>query len=826
MPKSLYVDPDQMRSEGKITFQDIPMNTYKKTVKEEVEEGNFTKEDLLRIFRDMTVCREFEDMLNQIKTQARYADVETTYPGPAHLSFGQEAAAVGEAYLLGKEDFTFGSHRSHSEILAKCLSCIQKLDDKELLEDMENFFGGKTLASLRPHSKADGDMKELAIEFILYGALSELFARETGFHKGLGGSMHAFFLPFGVYPNNALVGGSATISTGAALYKKINDKDGVVVCNLGDGSMGRGPVWEALCFSTMDQYRVLWDEAKKGGLPLIFNINNNSYGMGGQTKGETMGYGELARMGAGVTANQMHAERVDGYNPLAVIDAYRRKMPIVKNGDGPVFLDVVTYRLLGHSTSDQNAYRTKEEIEAWRAQDPLVTFRKAVVEAGIAEDSEFEAIWAKTKERMARICALAADKEASPYLDFSKDPGIVERLMYNNGKQRSMDPSRQGEMLAPKEECKRYADLAKKERVHFKDGKEVSSMKRYNIRDAIFEPMLNKYYEDPTLIAYGEDVRDWGGAFAVYRGLMDVTPYHRLFDSPISESAIVGTGVGYTMCGGRAIVELMYGDFIGCCGDEIFNQMAKWQAMSAGILRMPLILRVSVGSKYGAQHSQDWTSMCAHVPGLKVCFPATPYEAKGLMQAALNGTDPVVFFESQRIYDVGEKFHEGGVPEGEYEIPFGEPDVIKTGDDITILTIGATLYRAMDAVAELKEKYGMDAEVINLCSLVPLDYTKIIESVKKTGKVVLTSDACTRGSFLDEVARNITELAFDYLDAPPALVGAQNWITPPFEYDHQFFPQKEWILDAINEKIVPLEGYKPVTNITATEQMRKLKLGI
>ena len=132
----------------------------------------------------------------------------------------------------------------------------------------------------------------------------------------------------------------------------------------------------------------------------------------------------------------------------------------------------------------------------------------------------------------------------------------------------------------------------------------------------------------------------------------------------------------------------------------------------------------------------------------------------------------------------------------------------------------------MDAVKELKEKYGMSAEVINLCSLVPLDYTKIIESVKKTGKVVLTSDACARGSFLDEVARNITELAFDYLDAPPVIVGAQNWITPPFEYDHEFFPQPSWILDAINEKIMPLKDYKPVTNITEVEQMRKLKKGV
>jgi 2-oxoisovalerate dehydrogenase E1 component len=129
------------------------------------------------------------------------------------------------------------------------------------------------------------------------------------------------------------------------------------------------------------------------------------------------------------------------------------------------------------------------------------------------------------------------------------------------------------------------------------------------------------------------------------------------------------------MSGGRALVELMYCDFLGRAGDEVFNQLPKWQAMSAGILKMPVVLRVSVGSKYGAQHSQDWTALCAHMPGLKVVFPATPYDAKGLMAAALNGTDPVVFFESQRIYDVGEQFHEGGVPEESYQIPIGEPDV-------------------------------------------------------------------------------------------------------------------------------------------------------
>ena len=414
-----------------------------------------------------------------------------------------------------------------------------------------------------------------------------------------------------------------------------------------------------------------------------------------------------------------------------------------------------------------------------------------------------------------------------PYLDFEKDPAIVERLMYNNGKQRSMDTEREASVTGPKESCKRYTDILKKVRTHYDaNGKEVSAMKRYNIRDAIFEPMFNKYYEDPTLISYGEDVRDWGGAFAVYRGFTDVIPYSRLFNSPISETAIVGTAVGYTMCGGRAVVELMYGDFIGCCGDEIFNQMAKWQAMSAGILKMPLVLRVSVGSKYGAQHSQDWTAMCAHVPGLKVCFPATPYEAKGLMQAALNGTDPVVFFESQRIYDIGEQFHEGGVPEEYYEIPIGEPDIKRVGSDITILTVGATLYRALDAAKELEEKYGISAEVIDARSLVPFNYEKVLESVKKTGRIVLASDACERGSHLKDIAQNISEMAFDYLDAPPVVVGARNWITPCHELEDAFFPQPSWIIDAIHEKIMPIPGYVAGENFTEGEQLRRNRKGV
>ena len=280
------------------------------------------------------------------------------------------------------------------------------------------------------------------------------------------------------------------------------------------------------------------------------------------------------------------------------------------------------------------------------------------------------------------------------------------------------------------------------------------------------------------------------------------------------------------MSGGRVIAELMYCDFLGRAGDEVFNQLAKWQSMSAGILKMPVVVRVSVGSKYGAQHSQDWTALVAHIPGLKVAFPATPYDAKGLMASALSGTDPVIFFESQRIYDVGEQFHEGGVPAEYYEIPFGEPDVKKAGSDVTILTIGATLYRALEAAKQLEEKYGISAEVIDARSIVPFNYDKVIESVKKTGRIVLASDACQRGSHLNDMAQTISELAFDYLDAPPVVVGARNWITPAHELENYFFPQPEWIIDAINEKILPLPGHVATANFTEGEQIRRNKAGV
>jgi 2-oxoisovalerate dehydrogenase E1 component len=822
MPKSQFINPAEVRKPGFIEFQPIPVNQYNKSIEE--EKSNFSDDDFLRIYRDMVVIREFETMLNLIKIRGDYNGIPYNHPGPAHLSIGQEAAAVGMAYTLSVDDFIFGSHRSHGEILAKGLSAIAQLSDEALAQIMETHFDGTTLRPVR--TGHDGTMKELAVKFLIYGTLAEIFARETGFNKGLGGSMHAFFTPFGVYPNNAIVGGSGDIAVGAALFKKVNRKKGIVVANIGDASMACGPVWEGLSFATMDQFTELWNEEMKGGLPLIVNIMNNQYGMGGQTCGETMGYGLAARIGAGLNEDQMHAERVDGYNPLAVIDAYRRKRKILEEKRGPVLLDVLTYRYSGHSPSDASSYRSKEEVEAWEQVDSIIWYGNELVNAGVAEEFQLEQIRKETAELITWALKLATDDEISPRMDVKSFPNLIGDMMLSN---ESVDRMEEGipEVNHPMEENPRVKQLTTKERYAFDvHGKPHSKIRNYVVRDGIFEAVIDRFYKDPTLIAYGEENRDWGGAFAVYRGLTEALPYHRLFNSPISEGAIVGTAIGYAMCGGRVIPEIMYCDFLGRSGDEVFNQLPKWQAMSGNVLKMPVVLRVSVGSKYGAQHSQDWTALTAHIPGLKVVFPVTPYDAKGLMNSALQGTDPVVFFESQRVYDTGELFHKEGVPTGYYEIPLGEPDIKREGNDITILTIGATLYKAIEAAGTLQEKYNISAEVIDARSLVPFNYELVIQSVKKTGRIVIAGDASARGSFMRDLASNITELAFDYLDAPPVVVGSRNWITPAYELEDAFFPQPSWIIDAIHERILPLEGHVSENDFSASEQLDRNAKGI
>ncbi len=845
MTKRLMVVPEEVRKSGAIELGSIPVNTYQRTLSEELaENADLTGARCLRVYRDMVLIREFETMLDQIKKLGAYQGIEYKHLGPAHLSIGQEGAAVGECFHLNVEDHIYGSHRSHGEIIAKGLRAVDELKGDRLTEIMTSYFDGVILRAVEGREAGeplkaaymDGGKKgvfatdeeeELGIDFLLYGLLGEIFGRETGFNRGMGGSMHAFFTPFGIYPNNAIVGGSGDIATGAALFKKIRRQSGIAVANIGDASLGCGPVWEGLGFAAMGQFSNLWDEDFHGGLPIIYNIMNNFYGMGGQPIGETMGFDRVARIGAGVNPDNMHAECVDGNNPLSLAEAYKRKKQTIAEGGGPVLLEVVCYRQTGHSPSDQSSYREREEIDMWREVDPITEFGEKLVSAGVATQDVLDTVGAYAQRKVAKACKLATDLSVSPRMALGSEAGLATFMFSNAPEEELPGLEREDDVLISMEEIPRVKQLAKKSRYGLDAaGAVLKESKAVSFRDAIFESILHHFYRDSRLAAWGEENRDWGGAFAVYRGLTEALPYHRLFNSPISEGAIVGTAVGYALEGGRALAELMYCDFMGRAGDEVFNQLPKWQAMSGGYCKMPVVLRVSVGNKYGAQHSQDWTALTAHVPGLKVVFPATPYSAKGLMASALRGSDPVVFFESQPIYDVTEIFHAGGVPEEYYTVPIGVPEVLKEGKDLTILTYGATLYRAWEAAQRLEGEFGLSVELIDGQSLVPFDYEILINSVKKTGKVILASDACERGSYLHTIAGQLTQMAFDHLDAPVCVLGAHNWIVPPAEMEDEYFPQPHWFLDAYHTQIKPLPGYEPQTDRSEAAMLRLSKYGV
>jgi 2-oxoisovalerate dehydrogenase E1 component len=833
MPISQFIDPGEVRKAGVLRIPEIPVNAYQKKLKN--VRGEFPEAGLLAMFHDMRLIREFENMVQGVRTVKNYNGVEYSYTGPAHLSQGQEAAAVGQAYALDLDDYTFGTHRSHGEVLARGLSAIRRLDEKKLYGIMKDFRGGALLRNAEkitaagPPASAGKDASEprgLALNFFLYGFMTELFGREIGFTGGLGNSMHVFFTPFGIYPNNAIVGGSAGIGAGAALYKKLSGQKGIIVVNSGDGSLSRGPVWEAINFAAMGQLTGLWDEKYSGGLPVIFNFMDNCYAMSGQTAGETMGYGVLARAGAAFNAQALHAERIDGSNPFAVIDAFRRKKALILQNKGPVLLDTLVYRHAGHSATDPNAYRSKEEMDAWMAADCLADYKNQLISEKLLDEHQAAETEAAVKAKITEILKYAIDPDFSPRMNFFAAPDSIAKCMFSGGRVPKMD-DREPEVIGKKEDNSRAKKIAGKIRFGLDEtGKPVSPLRVFSYRDAIFEALHEKFYEDPAFILFGEDVREHGNSFGVLSGLYESVPRHRLFNTPIAESSIISAGVGYALMGGRASPEIMWGDFLGCCADELFNQLAKWQGMSAGILRMPCVVRVSVGAFYGAQHSQDWTSLATHIPGLKILYPASPYDAKGLLHAALAGTDPVIFFESQKLYDMGELFVQGGVPKESYEIPPGKAGIKRQGKDLTILTIGPALYPALEAARELQNRWNLETEVIDARSLVPFDYETLIASVKKTGRLIIVSDACERGSYSKTIAANLSEFAFDELDAPPLTIGSHNWVSPCPELEKFFFPSKDMILDAVHSRVKTLAGYSPVYNLNLEEKLRVERLGI
>lgn len=827
MPKTNNFDPKKVLKAQYPMPQAIKSYVYNKTLKDELKARNLNASDAKEIFWQMQFARKFDEMLLANNANGNFKGLSYEYKGPLHVSIGQEAVAIGQAWLLDKHDFVFGSHRNHAEVLAKGLVAINKSDDEELLAMMKNHHHGKIYKLITSEHKFK-DVKATARFFFLYSVLAEIFTKETGLNKGMGGSMHMFFTPLGIYPNNAVVGAAPSIASGAALYKLINQKPGVVIANFGDGALSCGPVWESANFMAMDQYKELWSAPYNKRPPFIINLINNLYAMGARPDGETLGNKGSARFGMAINPEQMHAERINGQDVLAVIDAQRQSNKDALNGDGPIFKEFISYRYNGHSSADgTEPYRVKEEVLAWKKFDPIDLFKNQLIANEIMQTVDFKNVDDEIDTLILNIFKLAIDNQKSPFVDWQNNDQVLDEFMLDSRENVASQSDKKVEMSQSLEDNPRLKKLKNKSRYAFdQNGQEVSPLRQYQIRDAIFEAVAQYSTHDPTLIIYGQEHRDWGGPYAVWQGMTELLPYHRFFNALIGEAAIVGSAIGYAMCGGKALVEIMYFDFLFRAGDEISNQMAKWRAMSGGMLTIPMVLRVNIGANYGAQHSQDYSSVIAHIPGLKMVSPVTPYDAKGLMKAALDDPNPVVFVETQNLYGMGERFVASGVPHDEYSIKIGEPIIRRVGGDITILSLGSSLYPALEAATILARDYQIEAEVIDARSSVPFNYDLVLKSLQKTGKILLINNGVERNNFMRHMASTISELAFDALDASPVVLGARNWIMPGAGLDKWIYPQADNILAAINQKIMPLKNFVAKRNETYIELLRRNKKGV
>jgi len=718
----------------------IPAYRFQANLRSELEAGRISPGLAVELLEDMLMIREMEEMIVKVRSGAYEPLPDFNYRGPTHVSVGQEAASVGACSALLLKDYITSTHRGHGDSMARGARAIRDMSVEGLRKRVPQF-----PTTSRP------ELLEQALEEHVYRMLAELFGKDDGYCKGRGGGMHIADFTVGHLGSNAIVGGSVPIATGAALGARYLRNEAVVCCFAGDGAYANGVVLESLNFAAQYQFTNELAGEHRFGVPIIFLILNNQYGMTGRVSKEVMGIAHLARRAAGFSDQNMHAEMVNGMDVLAVRDATRRAAELCRSGEGPVLLDVNTYRYYGHSLSDpRHEYRTREEESAWKTVDPIIALERQIQECEILDAEGVARLEAKVRERNARAAVRAA---VCP----DPDPADVIKYMYTDTAADVVPPQFQ------KVEILEQPPLIKR------------ANNEITYRDAIKEALIEEMKRDARVIFYGEDVAEYGGAFKLSKGLLEAFGRDRVFNTPISEAAICGTAVGAAMIGLRPVVELMYMDFALMSSDQISNQAAKWHYMSGAQTEVPVVVRVSVGGGkgYGGQHSQTLESIFVHVPGLYVVYPATPYDAKGLLKSAIRDNNPVMFVESQLLYGA-----KGVVPEAEYLLPLGVADVKRAGTDISLVAWGPAVHDALKAAEKLQGESGVSAEVVDLRSLVPLDMETVLASVEKTGRCVVVSHCVSIGSYTGEVASTIQEKAFDYLDGPVMRVGAKNGIAP------------------------------------------------
>jgi 2-oxoisovalerate dehydrogenase E1 component len=532
--------------------------------------------------------------------------------------------------------------------------------------------------------------------------------------------------------------------------------------------MNNGIAHESMNFSTLGQF--------EHGLPVIYFIENNQYGYTGQQKREVTDVEHLSQRGLGYNAEGMHAETICGMNVLSVRDALRRAKKICLNGAGPVLIEAETYRHWGHNFKDKGTlYRTDKEKEEWLKKDSVDWFKGQLVENGMLTVDGAEKEWAAMRAKVEKLTLKAVA---------SRDPDPKDILM-------GLFSDSTTEGIGDKFKT---VKLLKEVRIIPRDG-EGKIMTRHAVVEALTEEMIR----DSRVCVWGEDVAEQGGAYMATFGLLEIFGRKRVFNTPISESAIVGTGIGAAMTGLRPVVELMYIDFVLQAMDQVGNQAAKARYMFGGQYSIPLVIRATIGGGkgYAGQHSQSLESVVTQFPGIKVIAPSNAYDLKGLLKSAIREDNPVFFIEHQWVY-----LDKAVVPLEEYTVPIGVAKVAREGRDITVICYSNMVPRVLAAAQKLAAEDGISVEIVDPRTLVPLDIELISKSVKKTGRAMIVVQAVYTGGYASHISHEIVRTTFSALKAPVKILSAYD-VSPPMAYplESENIPSVEKIIVTIRKEL-------------------------
>ncbi|MDQ2648610.1 MAG: dehydrogenase E1 component subunit alpha/beta [Actinomycetota bacterium] len=570
------------------------------------------------------------------------------------------------------------------------------------------------------------------------GMFAELMGKDEGTNRGRGGSMHIADPAIGIFGANGIVAAGLPIAVGAATAAQLRADGGVAVAFFGDGAVAQGAFHEALNLAAV------WKA------PVVFFCENNGYAEFSAAADQHPVDLAARALGYGVPHHL-----VDGNDVGAVAALMADVVERVRAGEGPAIVEATTYRWHGHYEGDPQRYRTDDELQEWQQRDPLVVHRSHLVEGGVSEPD--------LDKLEAEVAALLDDAvTAARALDVPPTSSLFDFVV----RDRPDHP-----VPAPVPE----------------DAPIFRTM------DAIRSALEAELTTDERVFVAGIDVAAGGNVFGLMRGLHDQFGT-RVRDTPISETAIMGLGVGAAMAGLRPVVELMYLDFVGVCLDQLLNQAAKLPYMTGGAASMGLTVRTQFGAgrSSGSQHSQSLEALLAHIPGLSVVMPSTPASTYGLLRAAIQDPNPVVFIENRLLYGM-----KGPQPPADYVLPLGKAAVARAGSDVTVVSISRMVHEALAAAEELAGE-GISVEVVDLQTVAPLDRATILESVRKTSRLLIAHEAVVPFGIGAEVAALVVEEAFWDLDAPIVRVGAAA-TPPPYTptLEQAWLPNRSDIAEAI-----------------------------